>query len=1378
MLPISAFRRLLLAGPLLAAGLALPASASAAPTCNFDAAAAKLTIGMSATGDTVLRKASSGAIVVGGVTCGATVTNTDTIEATGAGGPQRLVIDLAGGQLAPGKTAEPGGSAEIEIVVDGATGNEGPSGDEVLVKGTNSVNTLRVGAAGILLTADTDADVTLTRVERAALDTLGGNDVLDGTGATVPLRLLGGAGNDQLTGGGGADHLDGGTGNDTELGGAGGDTFAQGATANGADRLDGGSSPYDRLDYSARTAGVTVDLDGVADDGAAGELDNALNTIEYVDGGAGNDSITADQVLTSRCSCAATAATTPHRRLELRLHLRRCRGGHDQGRRRRRQLYGGEGNDKLEGGDGGDIFFEDETGLPNGADDMRGGAGVDTVDAGNRAAAVTVTMWDEAANDGAAGEKDNVHNDIEAYNGSKGDDRITGNTLANRLSGGAGNDMLSGGDGNDVLEGHYGNDDLSGGNGNDEVNGGDGDDYLKGVANDDIVRGGYGDDRIDGGAGVDTVYGHQGADVFLSAAGADGADVVIGGPDHDHVSYATRTAGVAVSFDGLANDGALAGAGEGDKVLEVEEATGGVAKDTLRGSAGPDVLNGGPADDDLDGGEGDDTLDGGTGADKMVGGDGSDLADYGDRTANLIVALDDVAGDGEAGENDHADTENVRGGAGADKLVGGLQNNVLDGGAGDDELDGGPNKDRLIGGDGTDTASYASRNTSVLVDLGGAAVSGIAGEGDTIDADVENARGGSGADTLNGSDGPNALYGGPGDDRLDGKGGADVFDGEAGRDTADYSARTASLNVTLDDVADDGTWGNQMESAERDLVMPTIEIVEGSSEGDTLIGAAGNEDLRGNGGDDELEGRGGADLITGGLGTDLASYRDHAADEPVKVTIDNIADDGKPGEGDKVWLDVENLVGGHGDDELHGTTAGNVISGGPAGKDKVYGEGGDDRLDEGYDPADPAADSDELFGGEGKDVADYSKRTASLTITQDDVANDGVRIDDVTVVENDNVHIDVENVRTGSGHDIIQGNDGVNRLESGSGGDRIEARGGDDELIGGSEVDRLFGEAGKDKLTGGQGNNVLSGGDGDDRFIESTGWVGNDGYDGGAGLDTVDYTARTVRVAIDNDGVAGDDGQDTNGDGITEEKDRIGTDVEGLTGGKGNDRITSARAIKEDTCATLNGGAGDDLLLGGPGDARDVMFGGDGNDALWGGDGTDFLIGGPGSDGEHGQDGDDRFVQGGFHNGCNSYGWSDTTGSDGIDTLDGGNGVDPSTTAARDRVSVSLDGVRNDGADGELDNVLAVEDVSGGRGDDHLIGDNDANRILGSNGNDTIEGRGGDDRLWDAEGTDIIFGEGGDDEIRAKDGDRDTLWGGDGTETGEWDEIDELDSMP
>ena len=1269
MLPISVFRRLLIAVPLVAASLALPASASAAATCSFDAAAAKLTIGMSSSGDTALRKASTGAILVDGVACGATVTNTDTIEATGASGPQRLVIDLAGGQLAPGKTAEPGASAEIEIVVDGATGSEGPSGDEVLVKGTNSANTLRVGAAGILLNADTDADVTLTRVERAALDTLGGNDILDGTGATLPLRLLGGAGNDRLTGGDVADHLDGGTGNDTELGGGGGDTFAQGATANGADRLDGGSSPYDRLDYSARTAGVTIDLDGVADDGAAGELDNALNTIEYIDGGAGNDSITADQVLYQSMQLRGNGGNDTLSGGSNYDYIYGAAGADTvKGGGGSDSLYGGEGNDKLEGGDGGDIFFEDETGLPNGADDMRGGPGVDTVDAGNRSAAVTVTMQDEAANDGATGEKDNVHNDVEAYNGSKGNDRITGNALVNRLSGGVGNDVLLGGEANDVLEGHYGNDDLSGGNGNDEVNGGDGDDLLKGVANDDIVRGGYGDDRIDGGTGVDTAYGHQGADVFLSAAITDGADVVIGGPDHDHVSYATRTAGVAVTLDDLANDGALAGAGERDKVLEVEEATGGTAKDTLRGSAGPDVLNGGPADDDLDAREGDDTLDGGTGADKMVGGDGSDLADYGDRTANLIVVLDDVAGDGEAGENDHADTENVRGGAGADKLSGGLQNNVLEGGAGDDELDGGLNKDRLIGGAGTDTASYASRNANVLIDLGGADVSGVAGEGDKIDADVENARGGSGGDTLNGSDGPNALYGGPGDDRLDGKGAADVFDGEAGRDTADYSARTASLNVTLDDVADDGTWGHQMESAERDRVMPTIEIVEGSSEGDTLIGSGGNEDLRGNGGDDELEGRGGADVITGGLGIDLASYRDHAADEPVKVTIDNVADDGKPGEGDKVWLDVENLVGGHGDDELHGTTYGNVISGGPAGNDKVYGEGGDDRLDEGYDPADPAADSDELFGGGGNDVADYSKRTASLTITQDDAANDGVRIDDVTVVENDNVHIDVENVRTGSGQDIIHGNDGVNRLESGSGGDRIEARGGDDELIGGSEVDRLFGEAGKDKLTGGQGNNVLSGGDGDDRFIESTGWVGNDGYDGGAGLDTVDYTARTGRVVIDNDGVAGDDGQDTNGDGIAEEKDRIGTDVEGLTGGKGNDRITSARAIKEDTCATLNGGAGDDLLLGGPGDARDVLFGGEGHDALWGGDGTDFLIGGPGNDGEHGQDGDDEFVQGGFHNTCNSYGWGDTTGSDGVDTLDGGNGVDDVDYRRTDRV--------------------------------------------------------------------------------------------------------------
>jgi hypothetical protein len=88
----------------------------------------------------------------------------------------------------------------------------------------------------------------------------------------------------------------------------------------------------------------------------------------------------------------------------------------------------------------------------------------------------------------------------------------------------------------------------------------------------------------------------------------------------------------------------------------------------------------------------------------IAGGDGHDRADYSARTAPLVVALDGVAGDGEAGENDNLtfSIEEVTGGAAGDRLTGGGGANVLSGGGGSDTLSGGAGDDLLDGGSGRD----------------------------------------------------------------------------------------------------------------------------------------------------------------------------------------------------------------------------------------------------------------------------------------------------------------------------------------------------------------------------------------------------------------------------------------------------------------------------------------------------------------------------------------------------------------------------------------------------------------------------------------------------------------------------------------------------
>ncbi len=60
----------------------------------------------------------------------------------------------------------------------------------------------------------------------------------------------------------------------------------------------------------------------------------------------------------------------------------------------------------------------------------------------------------------------------------------------------------------------------------------------------------------------------------------------------------------------------------------------------------------------------------------------------------------------------------------------------------------------------------------------------------------------------------------------------------------------------------------------------------------------------------------------------------------------------------------------------------------------------------------------------------------------------------------------------------------------------------------------------------------------------------------------------------------------------------------------GDDIVDAAQVTADSTVLTLDGGAGDDLLVGG--DGNDTLFGRDGDDILVGGPGQDVLDGGPG----------------------------------------------------------------------------------------------------------------------------------------------------------------------
>jgi Ca2+-binding RTX toxin-like protein len=169
-----------------------------------------------------------------------------------------------------------------------------------------------------------------------------------------------------------------------------------------------------------------------------------------------------------------------------------------------------------------------------------------------------------------------------------GNDRLTGNLLANSLVSGDGNDTLSGAAGDDSLNGGLGNDQLTGGLGNDVIDGGDG----------------------------------------LDRAVYSGSLAVI-------VSLAVTVAQVTGhGTDTLRNIEHLTGGNGSDSL------TGNSLANSLIGGTGLDSLLGGGGDDSLSGGVGNDVLSGGAGADSFVF-DKTPLSTNIDRITDFAV-IDDV----------------------------------------------------------------------------------------------------------------------------------------------------------------------------------------------------------------------------------------------------------------------------------------------------------------------------------------------------------------------------------------------------------------------------------------------------------------------------------------------------------------------------------------------------------------------------------------------------------------------------------------------------------------------------------------------------------------------------------------------------------------
>jgi Ca2+-binding RTX toxin-like protein len=769
-------------------------------------------------------------------------------------------------------------------------------------------------------------------------------------------NVIGGQGDDtiigndaanSLSGGGGDDSLAGNGGNDTLNGGAGDDTLNGGP---GADELIGGPGT-DTADYSDRTDNLVLTADGLADSGAPGEGDIISTDIETILGGAGNDSIVGAVGNVGSYLVGGGGSNT---------------------------LVGSAGDDTLIAGDNGDFLVGN-----GGNDSLQGGAGNDTIFAG-----------DSSGNPLATG-------------------IATGNAT---IFGGDGNDSIIGGLGNDSIVGGNGQNTIHGGAGNDTITAGDGGDYLFGDAGNDSITGGAGNDSIGGGPGNDTINGGAGNDLiskFLTDP-ITGLDVLLPVVPLTYSSFDVVAPNSVITPldttdpygdpipDPNPPDTGPGDPGPGDSV------DGGPGNDTIIGGPQDDTLNGGDGNDSIDGMDGNDIINGQEGTNTMNGGNGDDTLSSGDGYDQFF---------GDAGNdvilNANGTPDTVDGGTGInlaqDDPTG--QTTFLNVQTQDpnpnDDINSGPGNDSSFGSDGGDQTfaepgpkllfSNALIQTNVaepeaLVATPLALTSNVSISGTVLTVNEFSAAGAVRITVTQSSSGLTV------------------------NDNGAVSSPVPTASITLIQIICGA--GNDYASA-NNVTVPCVIFGEagndtliGGSGNDTLVGGNGNDSLQGMNGDDSLEGdmgndtlyggpgddylnggtygtfysgSDGTDVISGGTGNDFVDYRWRT--DNLTIRLDGTARSGAPGEDDKIMTDVENALGGSGNDLIVGNSQANYLSGG-AGNDTIFGNGGTDALVGG-------TGVDSVFGGSaysffylsGDGIGDgYSLGSATTGFTQVDTS--------------------------------------------------------------------------------------------------------------------------------------------------------------------------------------------------------------------------------------------------------------------------------------------------------------------------------------------------------------------------------------------------------
>jgi Ca2+-binding RTX toxin-like protein len=265
-------------------------------------------------------------------------------------------------------------------------------------------------------------------------------------------NIVGSAYGDTLTGNALSNVIDGGNGDDVLNGAGGVDTLTY-VTSSSAVNVDislsssqnTGGSGYDTLSNFENLIGSSYS-DTLSGDGADNVIEGG-NGNDIINGGAGNDTISFE-----------SASSRTNFNLSLTIAQFTKSSGTDTVTGFENILGSSYSDDLV--GDANDNIIDGGSGT--GADNMNGGAGIDTVSYASASAGVLVNLSTTALQNTVGAGKDNIA-EFENILGSYYADTLTGDTNSNVIDGNAGNDNLIGGAGQDTLIGGLGIDVLTGG---------------------------------------------------------------------------------------------------------------------------------------------------------------------------------------------------------------------------------------------------------------------------------------------------------------------------------------------------------------------------------------------------------------------------------------------------------------------------------------------------------------------------------------------------------------------------------------------------------------------------------------------------------------------------------------------------------------------------------------------------------------------------------------------------------------------------------------------------------------------------------------------------------------------------------------------------